>query len=177
MRRFLFPVQRNAKQRRYLSGGCVVSNLTHRSFHQTVPLILVGLQAQVLLMHLLEQQLGGGAFEWGHGVFAPFWKFVKHGLHVLSPILWQRSRHASRRRQPSHLQSLRPTFRLPEIVLYLLVEPTLGAGIEGFTQPDRHFGADPRTTIEQGGKSLSRDSERFRGFGHRKAERIDANFF
>ncbi len=109
-------------------------------------------------------------------MFAPFWKFLKDDLHLLTPILWQRSRHASGRRQPSHLQSLRLSLRLPEVVLYLLVEPTLGAGIESFTQPDRHSGADPGTAIEQGGKSLSRNSERFRRFGHREPERFDAEF-
>ena len=50
---------------------------------------------------------------------------------------------------------------VPEVVLRLLVEPTLGGRTKGNGKTDRHLGADPGTAIQNGGQGLAAYSQRF----------------
>jgi hypothetical protein len=67
---------------------------------------------------------------------------------------------SSRRSQPRHMQTPSASFCVPQIILKLLVEPTLRTGIEGDGETDGHLWADARTPIKDAGKRFTTDSER-----------------
>ena len=45
-------------------------------------------------------------------------------------------------------------FRVPEVILKLLVEPAFSAGAEGHRETDRHLRADTRTPVQNAGQRL-----------------------
>ena len=49
---------------------------------------------------------------------------------------------------PLNPESLATFFRLPEIILNLLVEPAFRGRVEGDREPNRHFRTDAASTIE-----------------------------
>src|SRR3990172_4697338 len=68
------------------------------------------------------------------------------------------------RRRELHNQKLLPTLLgVPEVVLRLLVEPTLGGGAKGNGKADCHLRADPGTAIQNGRKGLTAYSQSFCG--------------
>src|SRR2546425_9091087 len=66
-----------------------------------------------------------------------------------------------RRRQLRNPKLLSTLLSVPEVVLRLLVEPTLGGRTKGNGKTDRHLGADPGTAIQNGGQGLAAYSQRF----------------
>jgi len=72
-------------------------------------------------------------------------------------------------RQPHHAQPLAMLLRVPEVVLCLLVQPTLGGGTKGDRKAHSHLRADASSTVQDGGESLAADAEGLSRFGHRQA--------
>ena len=79
-----------------------------------------------------------------------------------------------RRRKPGNSKSLPTPLRVPEVVLRLLGEPTLGGRAEGTGKTDRHLRADPGTVVQNGGQGLAAHSKRFGGLRDRDAEWLEA---
>src|SRR3989442_13426491 len=61
-----------------------------------------------------------------------------------------------RRRKLRNPKLLSALLSVPEVVLRLLVEPTLGGRTKGNGKTDRHLGADPGTAIQNGGQGLAK---------------------
>jgi len=58
--------------------------------------------------------------------------------------------HGSGRGQPRHVQPLSGWLRVPQVMLDLLIQPTLRAGVECDGEPNGHLGADARTAVQDG---------------------------
>jgi len=54
-------------------------------------------------------------------------------------------------------------FRVPEVILKLLVEPAFSAGVKGHRETDRHLRADTRTPVKNARQRLPTHAERPRG--------------
>jgi len=75
-----------------------------------------------------------------------------------------------RRRKPGNSKSLPTPLRVPEVVLRLLVEPTLGGRAKGNGKADRHLRADSGTAIQNGGQRLPAYPQGFCGLRDRQAK-------
>lgn len=53
----------------------------------------------------------------------------------------------------------------PQVILDLLIEPTFRGGTEGLGQPNGHFRADSRPSVQDSGEGFTRDSECLGGGG------------
>jgi predicted nuclease of restriction endonuclease-like (RecB) superfamily len=69
----------------------------------------------------------------------------------------------SGRRQSRHVEPRPVSFRVPEVILKLLVEPAFSAGAEGDRETDRHLRADTRTPVKNTRQRLPTHAERPRG--------------
>ena len=69
----------------------------------------------------------------------------------------------SGRRQSRHVEPRPVSFRVPEVVLKLLVEPAFSAGVKGHRETDRHLRADTRTPVKNARQRLPTHAERPRG--------------
>ena len=69
----------------------------------------------------------------------------------------------SGRRQSRHVEPRPVSFRVPEVILKLLVEPAFSAGAEGHRETDRHLRADTRTPVKYARQRLPTHAERPRG--------------
>ena len=86
-------------------------------------------------------------------------------------------RRRLRRRKLRHPKLLPTQLSVPEVVLRLLVKPTLGGRAKGNRKTDRHLGANPGTAIQNGGQGLAAYSQSFRGLRHGEAEWLKAKGF
>ena len=80
-------------------------------------------------------------------------------------------------RQPFYSQFFPMLFRLPKIVLRLLIQPAFGRRIKSDRQPNCHFGADTRFTVDDARKRLSTDSKRLCRISYRDPQRIKTKLF
>jgi len=53
--------------------------------------------------------------------------------------------------QPRHVQPLSVSFRVPQVILKLLIEPTLRTGVERNGETHGHLRADARTGVKDAG--------------------------
>src|ERR1017187_9673290 len=60
----------------------------------------------------------------------------------------------SGRRQSHHVEPRPVFFRVPEVILKLLVEPAFSAGVKGHRETDRHLRADTRTPVKNARQRL-----------------------
>lgn len=74
------------------------------------------------------------------------------------------SRERSGGGQPCHPQPFSASLRLPQVVLKLLIEPTLRTGIEGDRKTHSHLWAYAGTAVHDPGQGFATDPERSRGF-------------
>src|SRR5712692_6784998 len=79
-----------------------------------------------------------------------------------------------RRRQLRNAKLLPTLLSVPQIVLRLLVEPTLGGRTKGNGKTNRHLGADPGTAIQNGGQGLAAYSQSFCGLRNGEAKWLKA---
>ncbi|TKS57760.1 MAG: hypothetical protein EWM72_03488 [Nitrospira sp.] len=75
-------------------------------------------------------------------------------------------------------EALAPLFRMPQVILSLLIHPAFSSGVKGHGETHSHFRADPCSTIQNGRKGLAAYSQRFGCLGHSdaqwfKAERLN----
>ena len=75
-----------------------------------------------------------------------------------------------------HAQALPRPFRTPEIVLQLLLEPTLGGGVERDRQANRHFGTDAGPSVEDGRQRVPAHVQRCRSLGDGQLQGHQAEF-
>ena len=80
----------------------------------------------------------------------------------------------SLRREASNPEPLSRLLRMPQIVLGLLIEPTLCGCSKRDGKAYRHFGTDTRTPIQDRRKRFPAYIERFGCRSNRKAKRLEA---
>src|SRR3989442_751118 len=79
-----------------------------------------------------------------------------------------------RRRKLRNPKLLSALLSVPEVVLRLLVEPTLGGRAKGNGKTDRHLGADSGTAIQNGRQGLAAYSQSFCGLRNGEAKWLKA---
>jgi hypothetical protein len=65
---------------------------------------------------------------------------------------------------------------LPEIVLHLLIHPAFGCRFKSNRKSHGHFGTNSRLAFEETCKSVSADTQCFRGFGNAQPQWFKAEF-
>ena len=66
-------------------------------------------------------------------------------------------------RQLFHVERLPVLFRVPEVILNLLVKPAFRTGVEGHRETDGHLWADARTAVKNARQSLPAHAKGPRG--------------
>ena len=72
------------------------------------------------------------------------------------------------------MEPLPALFRVPEVILKLLVHPTFSAGVKGDREADRHLRTDTRTPVEDAGQCFPAYAERSRGLRDRQIQGFQA---
>lgn len=67
-------------------------------------------------------------------------------------------------------------FRLPEIVLNLLIHPTFGRGVKGDGQPHRHLRRDSSPSMNEIGEGGATYAKGSGSFGHTQAQWFETQF-
>jgi hypothetical protein len=73
-----------------------------------------------------------------------------------------------------HVEPLPVSFGVPEVVLKLLIEPALGAGVESDGETDRHLRADTRAAAQNAGQSFAAHAQRPRDFRYGHVQGLQA---
>jgi hypothetical protein len=63
---------------------------------------------------------------------------------------------------------------VPQVILGLLIEPTLSRGTERYGQANGHLGTDSRPPVQNSRQRLSADAQRLRGLGDTHIEWVQA---
>jgi len=88
--------------------------------------------------------------------FAPAY----HGLQeCLLDVLSTRHAPELRGHELPYLQTLPRLLGVPQIVLHLQTEPAIRCLVERNRQTDRHFGANARASIQNGGQGVTADTQ------------------
>jgi hypothetical protein len=84
------------------------------------------------------------------------------------------SARADLHREFGHSKLFAALLGVPQVILGLLIEPTLSRRAKRNGQADGHLGTDPSTAVQNGGKGLTTDPQRLGCLRDTQTERVQA---
>lgn len=97
---------------------------------------------------------------------------------LILQVRWRASAEAGKGvslyREFGYMKPFAVLLGVPQVILSLLIEPTLCRGVERHGQADGHLGTDARAAIQNGGKGLAADPQRLGCLRDIHAERFQA---